>query len=200
MRSHRLNLLFVHAAAPAPLHPVSRTFLVFYNLTTQFDITEWMTRVTAFKGRLELFANMLSRALEILRFVISDLAPAGILLWAPDVVSFKIAKSAYLLAKVSPWFRRDALPETSLIIAFPLALWPQKLAGMTDHMADEVVLVLTDLSEVYQDAAKKSRPIMHSARFFADLAQVAATRGKADDRDVDPSLGDGTDGGQQVGW
>lgn len=100
--SHRLNLLFVHAAAPAPLHPVSRTFLVFYNLTTQFDITEWMTRVTAFKGRLELFANMLSRALEILRFVISDLAPAGILLWAPDVVSFKIAKSAYLLAKVSP--------------------------------------------------------------------------------------------------
>ena len=59
-----------------------------------------MTRVTAFKGRLELFANMLSRALEILRFVISDLAPAGILLYAPDVLSFKIAKSAYLLAKV----------------------------------------------------------------------------------------------------
>lgn len=87
-------------AAPAPLHPVSRTFLMFYSLTTQFDITEWMTRVTAFKGRLELFANMLSRALEILRFVVSDLAPAGILLYAPDVLSFKIAKSAYLLAKV----------------------------------------------------------------------------------------------------
>jgi hypothetical protein len=72
---------------------------------------------------------------------------------------------------------------------------------MTDLMADEVVQVLTDLSNVYQDAAKKSRPIMHSARFFADLAQVAAVRGRVDiasDRGDDQD-GSGPDGVQQVG-
>ena len=66
-------------------------------------------------------------------------------------------------------------------------------------MADEVVQVLTDLSGVYQEAAKKSRPIMYSARFFADLAQVAVARGKTD---IVSDRGDqegGTDGGQQVG-
>lgn len=65
-------------------------------------------------------------------------------------------------------------------------------------MADEVVRVLTELSAVYQEAAKKSRPIMYSARFFADLAQVAAARGKLDGASERGGTDGGTDGGQQV--
>jgi hypothetical protein len=62
---------------------------------------EWMTRVPAFKGKPELLGDMLARACTVLRYVTTDLGPAGILRFAPDILTFKIARAAFLVTKVS---------------------------------------------------------------------------------------------------
>jgi hypothetical protein len=87
---------------------VSRCIIGFYSLTNEFEIVEWMTRTVAFKNKTVLIPDLLSRATKVLRYAVSDLGPAGVLRFAPDILTFKIAKAAFLLVKVSVLFLNQA--------------------------------------------------------------------------------------------
>ena len=108
--------LLSRLTAPARLHPTSRTILGFYSLTNAYETTELMGRLAAYKGRTELRADMLSQSVAILRYTVSNLGPAGILIYAPDFITFQIAKAAYLLAKVG----RHGETLTSAPVAHPM--------------------------------------------------------------------------------
>lgn len=83
------------------LHPISRTIIGFYNLTNEFEIVEWVTRASAFKNRTVLLPDLLARAFRVLQYVVTDLGPSGLLPASPDILTFKIAKAAFLIVKVS---------------------------------------------------------------------------------------------------
>jgi hypothetical protein len=91
----------LYVTAPAILHPISRTIIGFYSLTNAYEASEWAGRLASNKGRTETRADMLAQSVAILRYTVSDLGPAHILAYAPDFLTFQIAKAAYLLAKVS---------------------------------------------------------------------------------------------------
>lgn len=112
-------------AALAPLHPVSRCIIGFYSLTNEFEIVEWMTRTMAFRGKAVLIPDLLSRATNVLRYTVSDLSPAGVLRCAPDILTFKIAKAAFLLVKVSS-VHRGCRPTLMLILdSLPCSACPR---------------------------------------------------------------------------
>jgi hypothetical protein len=87
--------------APAILHPISRTTIGFYSLTTAYEASEWAGRLASNISRTETRADMLAQSVAMLRYTVSALGPAHILAYTPDFSTFQIAKAAYLLAKVN---------------------------------------------------------------------------------------------------
>lgn len=87
--------------APLPLQPLSRTIVGFYSLIIQFELAEFTRTASPSSNTASALARSCEKAVNLLRYIVRQLAPAEVLRFAPDVVTIRGAKAGVFLARVS---------------------------------------------------------------------------------------------------
>lgn len=89
------------------MHWVSRAIIGFYHLAGRFDIVEWRLRLAGQENEAEALSQAVRQAIEALEYIVETLGPADVLLFAPDFITYKAAKMAVLLTRVSKLITND---------------------------------------------------------------------------------------------
>lgn len=89
----------VNLAAWGELHPISRAILGFYSLNSEFEFSERNRQLVldTVRGR----ARTISIAIQLLQYIVTHLGPNDVILFAPDVITYKAVKAGVFLARVS---------------------------------------------------------------------------------------------------
>lgn len=97
-----LPLLTIHGfSALAFLHPISAAIIGFYAVASDWEVADFCYRNVP-KSRIpEHLADATSKAMKLLRYIVTDLAPGEIMVFAPDVITVRAARSAVFLTRVS---------------------------------------------------------------------------------------------------
>jgi hypothetical protein len=87
--------------ALAFLHPISAAIIGFYAVASDWEVADFCYRNVP-KSRIpEHLADATSKAMKLLRYIVTDLAPGEIMVFAPDVITVRAARSAVFLTRVS---------------------------------------------------------------------------------------------------
>jgi hypothetical protein len=98
--SHLLVLTAWHTLALAFLHPISAAIIGFYAVASDWEVADFCYRNVP-KSRIpEHLADATSKAMKLLRYIVTDLAPGEIMVFAPDVITVRAARSAVFLTRV----------------------------------------------------------------------------------------------------
>jgi hypothetical protein len=91
--------------ALAFLHPISAAIIGFYAVASDWEVADFCYRNVP-KSRIpEHLADATSKAMKLLRYIVTDLAPGEIMVFAPDVITVRAARSAVFLTRVSYQYR-----------------------------------------------------------------------------------------------
>lgn len=93
--------MLTHPLALAFLHPISAAIIGFYAVASDWEVADFCYRNVP-KSRIpEHLADATSKAMKLLRYIVTDLAPGEIMVFAPDVITVRAARSAVFLTRVS---------------------------------------------------------------------------------------------------
>jgi hypothetical protein len=87
--------------APGELHPISRAICFFYGINFRFEYEEFNRRFLSYHENIRSLARTISLAVQMLRYIITDLSPHEVILFAPDIITFRAAQAGVFLARVS---------------------------------------------------------------------------------------------------
>jgi hypothetical protein len=81
-------------------------------LNFEFEFEEYNRRFLPYHENLRTLGRTIAIAVQMLRYIITDLSPNEVILFAPDIITFRAAQAGVFLARVSPVLS-VCLPEAS---------------------------------------------------------------------------------------
>ena len=112
------DTILTHITALAFLHPISAAIIGFYAVASDWEVADFCYRNVP-KSRIpEHLADATSKAMKLLRYIVTDLAPGEIMVFAPDVITVRAARSAVFLTRVSQKKKRSETPAHGFFSSF----------------------------------------------------------------------------------
>ncbi|KAJ9111087.1 hypothetical protein QFC19_001285 [Naganishia cerealis] len=130
------------------LHPISAAIIGFYAVAADWEVADFCYRNVP-KSRIpEHLADATSKAMKLLRYIVTDLAPGEIMVFAPDVITVRAARSAVFLARLIP--------------------------QLDPSVVEEIYNIFRDVVRECRRHSRGQNTTYHLAKFFASLIKISS--------------------------
>ncbi|KAI5454132.1 hypothetical protein NCC49_005122 [Naganishia albida] len=130
------------------LHPISAAIIGFYAVASDWEVADFCYRNVP-KSRIpEHLADATSKAMKLLRYIVTDLAPGEIMVFAPDVITVRAARSAVFLTRLVP--------------------------QLDPSVVEEIYNIFRDVVRECRRHSRGQNTTYHLAKFFASLIKISS--------------------------
>ncbi|KAJ9092879.1 hypothetical protein QFC20_007252 [Naganishia adeliensis] len=130
------------------LHPISAAIIGFYAIASDWEVADFCYRNVP-KSRIpEHLADATSKAMKLLRYIVTDLAPGEIMVFAPDVITVRAARSAVFLTRLVP--------------------------QLDPSVVEEIYNIFRDVVRECRRHSRGQNTTYHLAKFFASLIKISS--------------------------